>query len=133
VKPPVWLDEGDALALQDRLLALFGGAAGLRDPGLLKSALARPQPHFACGSSPDLAGRAAIYTVGLVHHHPFVDGNKRAGFLLGVLFLELNGYRFHASEEDAVQAVLAVADGTMKEADYASFLRANSARDRRKR
>lgn len=128
MKQPVWLDERDALTLHDRLLALFGGAAGVRDLGLLKSALARPQQHDAYGSSPGITDLGAIYTVGIVRNHPFVDGNKRTGFLLGVLFLELNGYRFQASEEDAVQAVLAVANGKMREAGYADFLRANSTR-----
>ena len=133
MRQPVWIEESDALVLHDRMLALFGGAAGLRDPGLLQSALARPQQHYAYGSSPNMTHLAAIYTVGIVRNHPFVDGNKRAGFLLGVLFLELNGFRFHASEEDAVQAVLAVANGKMKEAGYAGFLRANSTRDKRKK
>ena len=133
MKQPVWLDERDGLALHDRMLSLFGGASGVRDPGLLKSAMARPQQHYAYGSSHSITDLAAIYTVGIVRNHPFVDGNKRTGFLLGVLFLELNGYRFQANEEDAAQAVLSVANGKMTESGHADFLRANSTRGKRKK
>ena len=124
MKEPVWIDERDALALHDRLLALHGGAVGLRDDGLLKSALARPQQHFAYAESPDIVNMAAAYTWGIVCNHPFVDGNKRTGFVVGVLFLELNGYRFNASEEDAAQMVLELASGNLDEAGYIAFLRA---------
>ena len=126
MKEPIWIDERDALALHDRLLALHGGAAGVRDEGLLKSALARPQQHFAYGQNPDVIDLATAYTAGIVRNHPFVDGNKRTGFVVGILFLELNGYRFTASEIDATQAVVALAAGTLDEAGYAEFLRANS-------
>ena len=126
MKGPVWIDERDVLALHDRLLALHGGAAGLRDDGLLKSALARPQQHHAYGGSPDIIRLAAIYTAGIVHNHPFVDGNKRTGFVTGILFLELNGYRFNASEEDAAQAVLALASGVLDEAGFGAFVRGNA-------
>jgi len=125
VREPVWIDERDALALHDRLLALEGGAAGLRDLGLLQSALARPQQLRAYGGKPDVIEMAAAYTAGIVLDHPFVDGNKRTGFVVGVLFLELNGYRFIASEEDAAQAVLSLAAGTLKEAAFAAWMRAN--------
>ena len=130
MKEPVWIDERDALALHDRLLALHGGAAGVRDDGLLKSALARPQQHRAYVGSTDAVELAAIYTAGIVRNHPFMDGNKRTGFVIGILFLELNGYRFNASEEDAAQAVMALAAGKLDEAGYGDFLRANSARMR---
>jgi death-on-curing protein len=72
---------------------------------------------------------SAAYTVGIVGNHPFVDGNKRAGFVIGILFLELNGYRFTASEEDAAQAVLSLAEGTLNEEGFAMFLRANTVRE----
>ena len=126
MKEPVWIDERDALALHDRLLALHGGAVGLRDDGLLKSALARPQQHFAYAESPDIVAMAAAYTGGIVRNHPFVDGNKRTGFVVGVLFLELNGYRFTASEEEAAQMVLELASGNLDEAGYIAFLRAHA-------
>jgi death on curing protein len=130
MKEPVWIEERDALVLHDRLLALHGGAAGIRDDGLLKSALARPRQHFAYADKPDIIGLAAHYTAGIVRNHPFVDGNKRTGFITGILFLELNGYRFTASEEDAAQAVLNMAAGILYETGYAEFLRTNSARPR---
>jgi death on curing protein len=126
VKELVWIDERDALALHDRLLALHGGAVGLRDDALLKSALARPQKHFAYAEFPDVVDMAAAYTGGIVRNHPFVDGNKRTGFVVGILFLELNGYRFSASEEDAAQAVLELASGNLDEAGYIAFLRAHA-------
>ena len=123
---PLWIEARDALVLHDRLLALHGGAAGLRDGGLLQSALARPRQMHVYADAPDTIDLAAAYTAGLVRNHPFIDGNKRVGFVVGILFLELNGIRFTASEADAAQAVLALAAGTLDEAGYASFLRANS-------
>jgi death-on-curing protein len=131
VKPPVWIDDRDALALHDRLLALHGGAPGLRDDGLLKSALAPPQQHFAYAESADIIHLAAVYTAGIVRNHPFVDGNNRTGFVVGILFLELNGYRFTAAEEDAAQAVLALAAGSLDESGYSAFLRANAKRSKK--
>jgi death on curing protein len=126
VKEPVWIDERDALALHDRLLALHGGAVGLRDHALLKSAVGRPQQLFAYAESPDIVDTAAAYTGGIVRNHPFVDGNKRTGFVVGILFLELHGYRFSASEEDAARAVLELAGGNLDEAGYIAFLRAHA-------
>ena len=99
---------------------------GLRDDALLKSALARPQQHFAYAESPDIVDMAAAYTGGIVRNHPFVDGNKRTGFVVGILFLELNGYRFSAREEDAAQAVLKLASGNLDETGYIAFLRAHA-------
>jgi death-on-curing protein len=127
-KEPLWIEERDALAIHDRLLALHGGAAGLRDHGLLESALARPRQHHTYAGTADIVAMAALYTAGIVRNHPFVDGNKRTGFVLGVLFLELHGYEFKASEEDATQAVLALAAGTVDEAAYGAWLRANAKR-----
>ena len=123
---PIWIDARDALLLHDRLLALHGGAAGVRDDGLLQSALARPQQHYAYADTPDLIEMATVYTAGIVRNHPFVDGNKRTGFVVGILFLELNGYRFTATQESAAQAVIELAAGTLDKAGYTSFLRANT-------
>ena len=106
-----WIEAADALALHNRLLGLHGGAAGLRDETLLQSALARPQQHFAYRQTADIVELASIYTAGIIRNHPFVDGNKRTGFVVGILFLELNGYHFKASEEDAARAILALAAG----------------------
>jgi death-on-curing protein len=118
------------LAIHDRFLAAHGGASGLRDLGLLQSALARPRQHYAYAASADVVEMAALYTAGVVRNHPFVDGNKRVGFVIGILFLELNGFSFIASEEDATQAVLSLAAGTLDEPAYTAWLRANSKRRR---
>lgn len=123
---PVWIEERDALVLHDRLLALHGGAAGVRDTALLQSALARPRQISAYAQTPGIIDMAAAYTAGIVRNHPFIDGNKRTGFVIGILFLELNGYHFTASEADATQAVLGLAAGTLDEQGYAAFLRANA-------
>lgn len=120
-----WIDERDALVLHARLLALHGGTPGVRDHGLLESALARPRQHGAYGKKWDRIVLAALYTAGIVRNHPFVDGNKRTGFVLGVLFLELNGYRFTASEEAAARAILDLAASKLDTAGYAAFLQAN--------
>lgn len=126
MKEPIWIDQRDALALHDRLLALNGGAAGVRDETLLTTALARLQQHFAYAQSPDMIDLAAVYTSGILRNHPFVDGNKRTGFLVGILFLELNGYHFTATEEAAARAVIDLAAGTLEERGYGAFLRANA-------
>ena len=122
---PIWIDEELVLAIHDRLPVDHGGGAGVRDESLLQSALARPLNHIAYAGS-DIIELAAKYTAGIVQNHPFVDGNKRTGFVIGVLFLELNGYRFTASEEAAAQAVIELAAGTMDEKAFSEFLRANS-------
>jgi death on curing protein len=125
-KEPIWIEQRDVLAIHDQLLAAYGGRPGLRDEGLLQSALARPRQHHAYAQHSDVLEMAALYTAGIVRNHPFMDGNKRAGFVAGVLFLELNGFSFTASEEDATQAVLGLAGGTLDEAAYTVWLRANS-------
>ena len=130
MRVPVWIDERDALALHDRLLALHGGASGVRDSGLLQSALARSQQKLAYAEAPNVIDMAAAYTAGIVKNHPFVDGNNRTGFVIGVLFLELNGYRFRASEESAAQAVIDMAGGLLDEQGYSAFLRDNVLRAR---
>ena len=127
---PIWILERVVLAAHDRLLAAHGGAQGLRDAGLLESALARPRQHHAY-SSPDVVELAALYTAGVVHNHPFVDGNKRTGFAIGIAFLELNGFVLQATEEDATNSVLALAAGDLDEAGYTEWLRANAKRSRR--
>lgn len=121
----VWIDERDAFAIHNRLLALDGGAVGVRDLSLLQSALARPQQLHASGDDPDLIDLAAAYTVGIVRNHPFIDGNKRTGFVIGVLFLEINACRFTAPEEDATHAVFDLAVGTLDEAAFAAWMRDN--------
>jgi death-on-curing protein len=127
---PIWILERLVLAAHTKLLAAYGGAEGLRDAGLLQSALARPRQHYSY-SSPDIIELAALYTAALVRNHPFVDGNKRIGFAVGIAFLELNGFVLQATEADATHAVLALAAGDLDEAGYAAWLRANVKRRRR--
>jgi death on curing protein len=128
-KALLWIGEREVLAIHGRLLALHGGAGGLRDRGLLESALARPRQHYAYASV-DVIDLAAVYTAGIIRNHPFVDGNKRTGFVVGVLFLELNGFDFTASEEDATHTVFSLAAGTVSEDSYAAWLRGNVKRRR---
>lgn len=113
------------LALQERLLAEFGGLSGLRDEGMLDSALARPQQLMAYGQ-PSIFELAAAYAFGLVRNHPFLDGNKRIGFTTAVVFLELNGHRFSAMEADATIKTMALAARDLDEAGYAKWLKENS-------
>ncbi len=122
----VWVDKRLLLLLHDESLAQHGGAAGLRDEGLLDSALARPMNLIAYGE-PDLAELAASYGVGLAKNHAFVDGNKRAAFLAVGLFLRLNGHRLNASPAAATVAMIDVAAGTLNEADFADWIRRHSA------
>ena len=123
---PRWIEAAETLAIHEFQLVEHGGPQGLRDEGLLESALARPKQLFAYGS-PDLPALAAAYTAGLIENHPFVDGNKRTGFVVGVLFLELNGLRFTASEAEATRAVLDLASGASDAAIFAQWLRDHSA------
>lgn len=125
MKEPVWLDHADCLAIHEMMLAQHGGLAGVRDAGLLESALAKPQHLFAYGK-PTLPQLAASYAAGIALNHPFLDGNKRTGFLLAATFLELNGMTFTASEESVVASTVALAAGEMKEAGYAAWLKGNA-------
>lgn len=125
MKTPHWVLRETVLALQERLLSEFGGPRGLREPGLLDSALARPQQLLVYGK-PTVFELAAAYASGLVRNHPFLDGNKRIGFTTAIVFLELNGQRFHAAEAEATIRTLALAAGHLDEAGYATWLKANS-------
>jgi death on curing protein len=124
--------QSDALAIHAQLLMRHGGASGVRDKGLLESALARPRQQFAY-ASPDIIDTATTYAAGIVKNHPFIDGNKRTGFVVEVLFLELNGFDFTASEAEAAQAVLELAAGTIDETGFALFLRDHTKRARRRK
>ena len=109
------------------MLAQHGGLAGLRDEGLLESALATPQDLFAYGS-PTLPEMSGSYAAGIIRNHPFLDGNKRTGFMIAATFLELNGLSFIAPEEAVVEKTLALAAGQLKEAGYAAWLKGNCRR-----
>ncbi|MFM8804716.1 MAG: type II toxin-antitoxin system death-on-curing family toxin [Planctomycetia bacterium] len=126
---PVWVTEEDCLSFHDKLLARFGGAAGVRDRGLLLSALARPQ-HMHAYESPSLFDLAAAYAHGIVKNHPFLDGNKRSGLLAAALFLEANGIRFHGDERGAVIQTLALAAGESTLQDFSAWLQRVSVKPR---
>ena len=117
-----WVDKRALVLLHGESLAEHGGLPGLRDEGLLDSALARPL-NLAAYGQPDLAALAAAYGVGLTKNHPFADGNKRVAFLAVGLFLAVNGYRLNVGQVEATQIMLAVAAGEIDEAAFAAWLR----------
>ncbi len=119
-----FIDRRALLLLHDESLAEHGGAPGLRDEGLLESALARPLNLVAYGE-PDVAALAAAYGVGLTKNHAFVDGNKRAAFLAAGLFLALNGQRLATTQADATLTMLAVASSDMSEDAFAAWIRSH--------
>lgn len=118
----VWIDREVILAVHDEQLAEHGGRSGIRDVGLLESALARPKQVAAYGT-PDRCDLAAAYGFGLAKNHPFVDGNKRTAFVAVELFLELNGATLTAVDADCVLTMLAVAAGDLDEAAFARWIR----------
>lgn len=119
-----WLQKDLILAVHDRQLAEHGGARGVRDEGLLESALARPQNLFAYGES-DVAALAGAYAFGIARNHPFVDGNKRTAFVACELFLVANGLELVASDEECLAMVLGLAASEIDEAEFAAWLRDN--------
>jgi death-on-curing protein len=127
MKAPAWIDKEALLLLHGASLARFGGAEGLRDEGLLDSALARPVNKFNYAQSDDepldLAELAAAYAFGLVKNHAFIDGNKRAAFLACGVFLAINGKKFDAPAAETIAAVMALADGAMGEREFAAWIR----------
>ena len=119
-----WVHRRALELLHDESIAEHGGLPGLRDEGLLESALARPL-NLAAYGEPDVAALAASYGVGLAKNHAFVDGNKRVAFLAVGLFLALNGQRLVATQAEATLAMLDVAAGTLNEAAFARWLRSH--------
>jgi death-on-curing protein len=124
MKNPTWIDATDVHAFHQGMLAMFGGLVGVRDEGLLDSALNRPQHLFAY-EKPTLFELAAAYALGIIKNHPFLDGNKRVGFMAAALFLEVNGLRFDAPEEEVVLQTLALAAGELDQDGYAAWLKAS--------
>jgi death on curing protein len=118
-----WIKESSVLAIHDEQIREHGGLAGIRDLPLLQSALARPQNLEAYGN-PDIADFGAAYAVGIARNHAFLDGNKRTAWVVAETFLLKNGYELIANDRDGVVTMLAVADGTMSEAELAIWLRA---------
>jgi death-on-curing protein len=120
----IWLEKALALAIHDRQLAEHGGTAGVRDEGLLESALARPQQLYAYGApAPDLSDLAAALAFGLARNHPFLDGNKRTAAVACETFLELNGALLEAQDLELYPVYLALAEGKLSERDFAAWLR----------
>jgi death-on-curing protein len=120
VKEPIWIREVEALAFHAQLIAIFGGAGGVRDRNLLDSALARPRNMFAYAEKAlTMADLAAAYAVGISSNHPFVDGNKRTAMQVAFVFLEFNGFPVTASQEEACLTFLGVAAGEITEAELA--------------
>jgi death-on-curing protein len=121
---PTWVREDVVLAIHRRQLAEHGGAGGIRDRGLLESALARPRNLLAYSEAkPDFAALAAAYAFGICRNHPFVDGNKRAAFVVCRTFLLLNGFDLEASREEKYLTFLKLAEGTISEEALASWMR----------
>jgi death-on-curing protein len=117
-----WINRRALLLLHGESLVVHGGAQGIRDQSLHESALARPE-NLALYGQPDIFDCAAAYAFGLAKNHPFIDGNKRAGFLGAGMFLRLNGYRLTATPQDATLTMLALAASDLSETGYAAWLR----------
>jgi death-on-curing protein len=126
VNEPVWIEKMTVLLAHAEALAEHGGLEGIRDEGLLHSALARPKNVFSYEETPDLPKLAAYYACGIVHNHPFVDGNKRAGFIIAASFLALNGIRLRADQVEAAKTFFAVAAGEIDEDMLAHWIKEHS-------
>lgn len=119
-----WLTKEEILAVHEQVLAAHGGSAGVRDDGLLESALGRPR-HLAAYGQGDVIDWASAYAHGIANNHPFLDGNKRTAFVAAALFLECNGHRVIAAEEEVVIMVLGLADKSVSQEALAEWLRKN--------
>lgn len=124
MKESVWISKTHAIIFYNLLISRFGGTDGIRDEGLLESALNRPIQLFHY-ESPTLFEMAAAYAFGIVKNHPFLDGNKRTGFTVAGLFLEFNGFSLQAPETEAVLQTVALAAGEVSASEYAQWLEAN--------
>ena len=124
MKEPAWLLDEVVTAIHSRQLAEHGGLDGIRDPGMLSSALARPKNAFAYSQpKPDIAALAAAYAFGIIKNHPFMDGNKRTAYVLCRTFLKLNGHDINATDVEKYQTFLAVAEGALDESQLAQWIR----------
>ena len=122
---PVWLLKPAVLAVHSMMITRFGGSEGLRDEGLLDSALTRPLNLYHYEGCTELPRLAASYTAGIIQNHPFIDGNKRTGFIVAYMFLDLNGMTLQADEVSATAMTLSLASSEIDEADYAVWLAQN--------
>ena len=123
VREPRWVSRLVIDAIHTDMLLTHGGLPGLRDEGMLESALARPRQRFAYDATTDLAALAAAYGFGLARNHPYVDGNKRVAFVAMAVFLGLNGLEFSAAEDGVVTTIVALASGTLDEDALADWVR----------
>lgn len=123
---PIWVRRDVVLASHREMISTHGGSAGIRDEGLLDSALARPENLYVYDENSDLFTLAAAYAFGIVKNHAFIDGNKRAAFLTAYVFLLRNGIEMNATEADATKQTLALARGEKSQEDYADWLRSHS-------
>jgi len=124
MREPLWIESEETLAIHDMMLAQHGGLAGVRDQGLLDSALSRPRNAFHHGQR-SLFRLAGAYAGGIIQNHPFNDGNKRTGFLVAATFLEVNGLTLRAPESEVVAATVALAGRELSEVAYSKWLEAN--------
>lgn len=126
---PAWIRDDVVIAIHRRQLAEHGGGTGIRDQGLLASALARPKNLLAYSNEePDLAALAAAYAYGIIRNHPFVDGNKRTGYIVCRIFLELNGCALDASREEKYITFLSLAEGRLSESELTEWIRGHTTR-----
>ena len=126
MKQPRWVSYTVVIAVHETQLSEHGGAIGVRDQGVLESALARPRQIYAYADKPSLPQLAAAYAVGIVKNHPFVDGNKRTAWVVCATFMELNGRRVTAEQADVVETMLAVAAGEISHEELADWLDQNA-------
>ena len=117
-----WIADNVVLAIHEAQIQEHGGAAGLRDPGLLASALERPQ-NAAAYAEPDVPELAALYALGVIQNHPFVDGNKRVGTVVLEVFLEDNGYELVASDVELLAAIMSIAAGASSDEEFITWVR----------
>lgn len=120
----VWLRKDIVLAIHDAQISEHGGISGIRDIGLLESAMARPE-NLAAYGDPDVSALAAAYAYGIARNHPFGDGNKRTAFVAAELFLDLNGFELTADDADCVMTILRLAAGEIAEEELARWIRAH--------
>lgn len=125
MKEPVWILDSLVPAIHSELLSEHGGGSGIRDETLLESALARPKQKYSYDPDSSLFSIAASYSFGLAKNHPFVDGNKRTAFVIGVLFLEMNGYMLNASEPSAALMFENMAAGKIDENQLSDWFEGN--------
>lgn len=127
MKEPIWITKEECLAFHSMLIANFGGADGVRDEGKMEAALNRPRQQFHYKNT-SILQLAATYASGIIKSHPFIDGNKRTGLMTCQIFVESNGYRFEATEEETALQILALADSRLSDEAFTKWLEINCSR-----